>query len=375
MFPDIAYLDWISGRPEAAEFDLGSSDLRRAPPEAGEIVPPSLESMSDPGPDWTVEALLADEYDVALENVLVTAGATHANFLTFAAALGEAEESTDAEDEDEEANARVLVEKPGYEPLRETPRGLGATLDRFRRPEEADYQLEPSRVAGALVEDTACVVVTNRHNPSGRKVDRATLAAVAEEAADEDARLLVDEVYAPFSADEAAGALGGPTAAGLPDTVVTNSLTKFLGYGDVRLGWLIADEAFVDRARKVAHHVPAVAEPSRRLARRVLAGAPDLASESRERLRTNRDLLASFVAERDDLSGFVPRACTYAFLEHETADGDFVTQAAWERGVLVVPGRFFDDPGRFRLSVCGAPEDMRAGLDRLDLVLSGLESA
>ena len=388
MFPDIAYLDWITGRPERAEFDLGSSDLRREPPEEGAVVPPELASIADPGSDWTVEALLADAYDVALENVLVTAGATHANFLAVAAALGEASERVEVETADDEAgNPRVLVEKPGYEPLRATPLGLGGTLDRFRRPEEDGYPLEPSRVSGALVEDTACVVVTNRHNPSGRGVGRQTLAEVAEEVSAGDARLLVDEVYAPFSdgaaddvtdgaADDVTNdAFGGPTAAGLPNTVVTNSVTKFFGFGDVRLGWLIADEAFVERARKIARHLSVVAEPSRRLARRTLSGASDLASESRERLRTNRELLASFVAERDDLSGFVSPDCPYAFLEHETADGTLVSETAWERGVLVVPGGFFDDETRFRLSVCGDPAEMRAGLDRLAEALDALDSA
>lgn len=384
VFPDIDYLDWITGRPERAEFDLGSSDLRREPPDEGAVVPPELASIPDPGSDWTVEALLAEAYDVALENVLVTAGATHANFLAVAAALGQATERAEDEAADEEtANPRVLVEKPGYEPLRATPEGLGGTLDRFRRPEEDDYSLEPDRVSGALVEGTACVVVTNRHNPSGRGVGRQTLAEVAEEVTAEDARLLVDEVYAPFSEDAADDAIGnvtvGPfgetTAAGLPNTVVTNSLTKFFGFGDVRLGWLVADETFVERARKITHHLSTVAEPSRRLARRALFEASDLASESRARLRANHDLLASFVAERDDLSGFVSPGCPYAFLEHESADGTLVAEAAWEQGVLVVPGRFFDDDTRFRLSVCGDTGEMRAGLDRLGGTLDALDAA
>ncbi|WP_135826268.1 pyridoxal phosphate-dependent aminotransferase [Halorussus ruber] len=381
MFPDIAYLDWIFGRPERAEFDLGSSDLRRAPAEPNEVVPPALAGTTTP--EETVEGLLAEEYGVGPENVLVTAGATHANFLAAAAALSKADaEAADAEGDetggteatDAEASAthRVLVEKPGYEPLLATPEGLGATVDRFRRPPEEGHPLDPDRVSAALLEDTVLVTVTNRHNPSGRRVGREDLAAVARAAGDGGASLLVDEVYAPFGDEPTDGPFGGPSAAGLPNTVVTNSLTKFLGFGGIRLGWLVADADFVDRARSVRNHVPAVAEPSRRLARRALADADRLGVESRERIRANRESLAEFADSRGDLTERVEPGCTYAFLRHESADGDEVVRAAWDEGVLVVPGRFFDAPDSFRISACGRPSTVRAGLDRLGGVLDSL---
>ncbi|WP_276301161.1 pyridoxal phosphate-dependent aminotransferase [Halorussus lipolyticus] len=383
MFPDIAYLDWISGRPEEAEYDLGSSDLRRAPAEPNEVVPPALAGTPTPGA--TVEQLVADEYGVGPENVLVTAGATHANFLAEAAALSKAEDRADEDgeaDDEESATHRVLVEKPGYEPLLATPEGLGATVDRFFRPPDEGYPLDPDRVDAALLEDTVLVSVSNRHNPSGRRTDREDLAEVARTVGDGGATLLVDEVYAPFGGEltldlssqrsSPVGPFGGPSAVDLPNTVVTNSLTKFFGFGDLRLGWLVADADFVARARSVKNHVPAVAEPSRRLARRVLADADSLVPESRERIRTNREALAEFADKRGDLLGRVEEGCTYAFLSHESADGDEVARSAWDEGVLVVPGRFFDDPESFRISACGTPSEVRAGLDRFGDVLDGL---
>lgn len=374
MFPEIEYLDWITGRPEQAEFDLGSSDLRRTPPEPGEVVPPALTDLPAPPTDVTVEALLAEAYDVDPENVLVTAGATHANFLAVAATLNQSDDDEEQAEDETDPSDRVLVEKPSYEPLTATAEGLNATADRFRRPAEDDYALDPERVAGAMTDETVCVTVTNRHNPSGRLVGRETLSEVARTVADADARLLVDEVYAPFGTEpvEDGGAFGGPTAAGLPYTVVTNSLTKFFGFGGVRLGWLVADEKFVERARTIKHHVPAVAEPSRRLARRALAHASDLAAESRDRVRANHELLAEFVASRDDVSGFVAESSPFAFLAHESADGNEVTAAAWEADILVSPGRFFDDEERFRFAVCQPSERIRAALTQFAAVTDEL---
>ncbi|UPV73988.1 pyridoxal phosphate-dependent aminotransferase [Halorussus limi] len=375
MFPDIAYLEWISGRPETAEYDLGSSDLRRAPAGADEVVPPALADVV--AGEATLRERLAEIYGVAPENVLVTAGATHANFLAAATAVTGAEAAEEATEGDGDgaepaSTPRVLVEKPGYEPLLATPSAVGATVDRFLRRADDGYLLDPDRVAAATVENTALVTVSNRHNPSGRLTDRETLAETARLVGDADSTLLVDEVYAPFRADPGDGPFGGPTAAGLPNTVVTNSLTKFFGFGGVRIGWLVADAGFVDRAHSVRHHVPAVAEPSRQLAGRALAAADQLADESRERIRANREALAEFVASREDLSGRVEPGCSYAFLDYDAADGDAVAEAAWNEGVLVVPGRFFDESDRFRVGAGGDPERVSAGLDRLGEVLDSL---
>lgn len=372
MFSTVPYLEWIEGRPARADYDLGSSDLRQHDPR-GDVVPEPLVGLDDPDAETTLRTQLAALYDVPETSVLVAAGATHANLLAAATALGLSKEKRDGSDAAASGSTqRVLVEKPGYEPLVETPESLGARVDRFVRPAESGYPLEAARVSAAA-DDVALVTVTNRHNPSGRLTDRETLGEVAAAASEAGGYLLVDEVYAPFVADAATErAFGGVTAAGLPDTVVTGSLTKFHGLGGLRIGWLVGPEAFVERAETVAAHIPAVAEPSVALGRRALANETQLTDASRERLRANHDRLTTFVDGRDDLSGNVYDGSTFAFLAHERADGSAVSEAAWEHGLLVVPGHFFDQTGSFRLSLGRHPRDVEAGLDVLGTVLDDL---
>ena len=354
MISELEYIDWITGRPEQAAHDLGSSDLRWE--GGGPLDPAVLGGFPAPPAGRTFRELVADVYDVTPEQVLATAGGTHANVLTFLAAL-------------DGTGRGVLVERPGYEPLRATPTALGAEVRRFERPAADDYRLDPKAVTAAIGSDTALVVVTNRHNPSGRLVNRETLAAVAGAVADRGARLLVDEVYAPFGDRQGARAFGGPTAAGLPGAVVTSSLTKFYGLGGLRVGWAIADEAMVERLRTALRHVPAVADPSLELGRTAVAAAEQLSSRARSRIVANADRLRSFVKDRADLSGSVYDGVSFGFLRHARADGDAVAEAAWEHGVLVVPGRFFDDESRFRVSLAGEPTAMADGLAALGRAL------
>lgn len=360
MLPRVEYVQWITGRPERADHDLATSDLGAEQSAPSQVVPSALEGLDDPRAEVTLDGQLASAYGVDEEHVVVTAGATHAYALAVTAVL-----SGDAGD-------RVLVELPGYGPLHRTPEALGATIDRFRRPREEGYRLSADRVDAATVGDTALVVATNRHNPSGRQADRETLAEAAETAREAGARLLVDEVYGAYTPKPGDGAFGGPTGAGLDGAVVTGSLTKFHGLGGLRIGWVIADRPFVERVNEAFAYLPVLAEPSVALGRRALANHDVIATRTREQLRANHQLLAEFVAGRGDVSGPAFDGAPFGFLAHESADGDAVVEAAWKRGLLVVPGRFFDDDERFRVSLGGDPEEMAAALDVLGETLDAV---
>ncbi|MFC6991431.1 pyridoxal phosphate-dependent aminotransferase [Haladaptatus sp. GCM10025707] len=372
MFPVISYLDWIAGKPAQVTHDLGSSDLRSSNPSYTRVTPAVLSGLDDPPEDVTLESQIAAAYGVEPERVLLTAGASHANFLAVATTVsadGTPEEAADETARDQ----RILVEKPGYEPLVAMPTALDIQTDRFLRTDETDFQLDPARVEAALTEETDLAIVTNRHNPSGVLSSRESLADVARLCGEFDARLLVDEVYGSFVQDAVGdAAFGGVTAAGLEHTVVTGSVTKFFGLGELRVGWLIADEPFIERARHICQYVPAVAGPSVALARRAFHNAETLADQAHARLATNHAQLSSFVADRPDLRGTIQPGCTYGLLQHEALDGDELAEAAWEADILIVPGRFFGVPEGFRLAASRAPEDVEVGLSAFGSLLDDL---
>jgi hypothetical protein len=267
VFPPIEYLSWIEGRPETVAHNLASSDLRPATHADGSV-PGSLVDLSDPP------------------------GATNANALAFAvAAQGlyhdvRADSEADAPAQPQAASGdgsatvpSVLVEKPGYEPMTTTPKGFGACVDRFRRLEGV---LDAARVESAVGDRTTLVALTDRHNPTGRRADRDEFERTAAVATESDAHLLVDEVYAPFSTTPTDGPFGGPSIAGTDGVVVTRPVTKLLGLGGLRIGWLVADPDFVAAAERVRHHLPSVAHP---LDRTRSPRAPSPHGDRRPRLR------------------------------------------------------------------------------------------
>jgi len=355
MIPRLPYLEWMAERAPRAPHDLGRTALHDGDLSGDAVIPGRLEDRPTPPAGATLEHLVATEYEVQPEQLLITAGATHANVLAFAAAM----------DRD---SAEILVESPTYQPLVETPRGLGADINRFDRgPTGA---LDPGAVESAIGEHTTLVTVSNRNNPTGALSGEEQLRETAHIAERANATLLVDEVYAPYVREARDGPFGGPSGASLENVILTGSLTKFFGFGDLRIGWLVGPPSFVETARAIAYHVPDVAGPSRRLAKRALFSSEDLAGQRRERLETNHGLLADFVADRSDLDGVIHDGAPYALLEPLEVSVKALVEAAWEEGVLIVPGEFFDAPGLVRVSATGPTTDVDVSLRRLGEVLT-----
>jgi len=246
--------------------------------------------------------------------------------------------------------------------------GLGAAVDRFER--GPDGALDTDSLAAACGEETALASVTNRHNPTGALASRETLADAAAVADESGARLLVDEVYAPAVLDPREdGAFGGPTAADLDGAVVVNSVSKFFGLPDLRVGWLVADDEFAERARAVKHHVPGVSAVAELLAARAVYADDDLAPGQRERLRENAARLTAFVEDHPAVGGPVHEGANVALVDVEGWSGDDLASAAWEAGVLVVPGRFFGAPERVRVALGRDPAEGDAALRALAQVV------
>lgn len=369
LVENIEYLEWISNRLETVDYDLGSSDLALSW-DNRELIERLLECPR-PQQDVTLESLIADQYDssVASDNILVTAGATTANVLATITAM------SGCARRDGPQKPVVLTEAPGYEPLTASARTLGAEVRHFQRTESDRYSVNPESITSKVTTDTCLVSLTNRHNPSGRLTTRGTLKELASELKDREATFLVDEVYAPYMRQPSQGqgtAFGGVTAAGLESTVVVNSLTKFFGLGNLRIGWLIGNERFVRRAKSAQWHAIDVAATSRELARIALSNVERFEQRSRNLLRENATLLHAFTEGREDVTGVVEPGHTMAFLKHDDADGDTVTRHAIDAGILVLPGRFFGTPSHFRVSLGTSTKHAEEGLSALGAVLDDL---
>ena len=297
---------------------------------------------------------LARRFQVEPERVTTANGATGATFLALAALVRPGD--------------KVLVEWPCYDPLAGAVRLLGGEVLDWTREWDRSFALDPDGLARSLTHDIRAIVVSNPHDPTGVYTNRARLREVEALANAVGAKVVVDEVYL-----DALTGLDTTPAATFSDTFVSvNSLTKSYGLPGLRLGWVLADPATTERARRVRDVVEGTGPiPVERMGVVAVGQMDRLLARARAILEPNFAALAAFVEGRRELAWVRPAGGTVAFPRLAGgADTDvFVRVALEEFGVGVVPGSLFGYSQSFRVSVGCPPDILQGGLEALGKAL------
>jgi aspartate/methionine/tyrosine aminotransferase len=347
------YMEWAKTRP-SAQYDLAGSNILACTlddlPGAREAI--SLSGANDSGYRPLVEAIGA-RYGVAADRVTTAGGTAGANFFALAALL--------------EPGDDVLVERPGYDPLLGAARLLGARTVRFDRPAERAFALDPDRVRRALTPRTRAIVITTPHNPTGVLAEPDALDEIGRIAEGAGAHVIVDEVYKDVSGDPS------PAAAVRGDVfVTTSSLTKSYGLSSLRTGWVLASDRLTSRVRRVRDVVdgtgPIVTE---RLAVLAFERLDALRTRAQAILARNKAIADAFLAAHRQLE-WAPSAGTIVFPRMRGIDDAtaFVDRLMREQKTAVGPGHFFDAPAHFRVGYGGDTDKIRAGLERVSVLLT-----
>jgi len=348
------YLEWAKLHSKA-KYGLAASDVAHYPLPEMHARMEDL-SLSPPGGYGYRPLLekLAAKAGVDVNCVVHAQGTSMANHLAMAALI--------------EPGDEVLIEEPTYEAILAVAQYLGAAIHRFPRQMEAGFQVDPREVERRISPRTRLIVITNLHNPSGVRTPDSTLHMVGEIARSMGANVLVDEVYLEACFDSpwrSAVHLG-------TNFIATSSLTKAYGLTALRCGWVLAPTpGLAERMWRLNDLFGVVSPyPADLLAVMALDQLPQIRARAKKLLDANRSLLKACVNLRKDLITIWPEAGTVVFPQLTTGNADAFCQFLADRyETSVVPGRFFEAPGHFRIGVGGETEKVREGLARIGAAL------
>jgi aspartate/methionine/tyrosine aminotransferase len=353
-----AYMNWAKTKSQAT-YNLASSGVKNYTLEQLRVELSDLElsGVSTYGYEPLQQAIAA-KCRVAPDTVVAANGTSMANFLALATLI--------------EPGDEVLIEQPTYELIISAALYLGAKVNRFVRPAEKQFRIDPEEVARAVTPRTRLIVVTNMHNPSNAYTHDESLSQVADIAHSVGARVLVDEVYLDAVQSDA------PQSAFHLDEIfiTTNSLTKVYGLSGLRCGWILAAPALAARMWRLNDLFGAVQpHASERLSCLAFARLPEIAAHSRALLARNRALANDFFKTHgDDLETFPITDGMIAFPRLRQGSVEDLCALLREKyETSLVPGRFFEMPEHFRLSIGGDTEMLRGGLERLGAALDEIK--
>lgn len=290
--------------------------------------------------------------------VLVTTGATEA---VAAALLGLVEPGDE-----------VVALEPYYDSYAAGIALAGATrVPVTLRP--PDWALDVDALRDAVSDRTRLILLNSPHNPTGAVLSREEMEAVARIARERDLVVVTDEVYEHLAYDREHVPM-----ASLPGmrerTVTISSAAKTFSVTGWKIGWVCAPPPLLTAVRTAKQYLTYVSgAPFQPAIATALRLGDDYYTGLRDRLRNQRDLLASGLAE----IGFevFPSRGTY-FVTTDVRpmgfdDGvDFCLSLPERCGVVAVPHSVFYDnveAGRHlvRWAFCKRPEVLEEALNRL----------
>jgi aspartate/methionine/tyrosine aminotransferase len=295
--------------------------------------------------------------------VLVTVGGAEANFVALWRLLHEGDEWA--------AIVPTYMQVPGL------VRNFGGTLHPVHLREEEGWQPDPDEVEAAFRAGARVLLVTNPNNPSGAVLDPDRMEAISAHAANHDAWIVADEVYAgaEVSGPETPSFYGRHSR-----VVCTHSLSKAYGLPGLRVGWTISTPELAEELwSRTDYTTITPATLSDALATLALSPAvrPKILERTRGIIRANRDILARWVRMQDDRFSYrPPDAGAIAFLRYRTPvnSSELAERLRVEKDLLVVPGDQFGMDGYVRIGF-GPPEaELAAALDRVRDLFDELEA-
>jgi len=296
--------------------------------------------------------LIARRHRTSPNRVLVTTGATEANFLVNARLV--------------RPRDRVLVDSPIYSPLRDVPRGVGANLIEIARDCDDGWRLDLDRWRKAAGRRARLLVFANLNNPTSTALSRADLRELANIAEECDGHVLVDETFRELAFDDTP-----PSAAEFgPRMIALSTVTKLCGLGTLRVGWIVGAPNSIDRFARLKDYTTGGGSVlSQTIATWALGRWEFFVRRAKRILAVNRKIAVEALREMPALRGDVPSAGTVMFPHSSVNVAKLANRLLKQYGTVIAEGRFFGVPDHFRLGLGGDTRDLRKGLGNLRRLL------
>lgn len=268
---------------------------------------------------------------VAADNIMITPGSSTALQLVLTAILN--------------PDDKVVLADPAYPCNRQFVNLLHGQLLSINVSHETSYQLNLDLLKQHWQPDIKAVMVASPANPTGTIIEQPELMAMANYLAEQNAYLIVDEIYQGLVYERPAESVLANE--NLPDNVIViNSFSKFFGMTGWRLGWTVAPDHLIPILDRLGQNLfLAAPTPSQYGALRVLEkDALDDLEARRQTFAKRREVLMEAMHAAGFKLTTVPQGAFYLYWDISDYSQDsqqFCSQLLNETGVAITPGLDF----------------------------------
>ena len=309
-------------------------------------------------------------YEVTVDQVLVTNGGKQSVYQAFAAIVDPGDE--------------VLLPSPYWTTYPECVKLAGGVTVEVFADETQNYLVSVEQLEAARTPKTKVLLFCSHSNPTGSVYSTEQVKAIGQWAVKHGIWVITDEIYEHLLYD-------GATAPSLPvlvpelaDTcIIVNGVAKTYAMTGWRVGWMIGPKDVIKAATNLQSHLTSnVANVSQRAAIAALNGNLDAVHKMGEAFDRRRKLIVGLLNE---IPGFDCPTPTGAFYVYPSVKGvlgttirgktpktsaELATLILEEAEVAAVPGEAFGPSGYLRFSYATSDEDIIEGIGRIKKLIT-----
>ena len=309
-------------------------------------------------------------YDITVDQVLVTNGGKQAVYQAFATILDPGDE--------------VILPAPFWTTYPEAIKLAGGKSVEVFADETQNYLVTVDQLENARTGKTKALLFCSPSNPTGSVYTAEQVKAIGEWALKNNIWIIADEIYEHLLYD-------GATAPSMPvvvpeladTTIILNGVAKTYAMTGWRVGWMIGPKDVIKAATNLQSHLTSnVANVSQRAAIAALTGNLDAVHEMGVAFNRRRKLIVGLLNEIPGIECPTPQGAFYVYPSVKGVLGksirgkvantsaELATIILDEVEVAAVPGEAFGPSGYLRFSYATSDEDIVEGIGRIKKLLT-----
>jgi len=309
-------------------------------------------------------------YDITIDQVLVTNGGKQSVYQAFASIIDPGDE--------------VILPSPFWTTYPEAIKLAGGKSVEVFADESQNYLVSVEQLEAARTPKTKALLFCSPSNPTGSVYTPAQAKAIGEWALKNNIWVISDEIYEHLLYDGATAPSLPVLVPGIADTcIIINGVAKTYAMTGWRVGWMIGPKDVIKAATNLQSHLTSnVANVSQRAAIAALTGNLDAVHAMGVAFDRRRKLIVGLLNEVPGFECPTPQGAFYVYPSVKGALGktirgkvantsaELATIILDEVEVAAVPGEAFGPSGYLRFSYATSDDDIVEGIGRIKKLLT-----
>jgi aspartate/methionine/tyrosine aminotransferase len=309
-------------------------------------------------------------YDITVDQVLVTNGGKQAVYQAFATILDPGDE--------------VILPAPFWTTYPEAIKLAGGKAVEVFADETQNYLVNVAQLEEARTGKTKALLFCSPSNPTGSVYTAEQVKEIGQWALKNNIWIIADEIYEHLLYD---GATAPSMPVAVPEladtTIILNGVAKTYAMTGWRVGWMIGPKDVIKAATNLQSHLTSnVANVSQRAAIAALTGNLDAVHEMGVAFDRRRKLIVGLLNDIPGIECPTPQGAFYVYPSVKGVLGksirgkvantsaELATIILDEVEVAAVPGEAFGPSGYLRFSYATSDEDIVEGIGRIKKLLT-----